>query len=161
MNRIITALFIYLTSQTIYAEDFKVLDLTPYTIQSDTPWIQVITDQGQWYEFYYQRLLGCPGIYPTASASAEADPCALPAPSIDFETQKVVVGGLGAKPSSAFSILISNVYLTNEGEQAINVIDYEECLGLTVIDYPMAAVVISNTGRPVQVNVEQAMKQCD
>lgn len=160
MNRIITALFIYLSSQTLlYAEDFKVLDLTSYAIQSDTPWFQVITDEDQWYEFYYQTLLDCPGVYPTASA--ESDPCALPAPYVDFETQKVVVGGLGAKPSTAFSILISNVYLTDAGEQVINVVDYEDCLGLTIIDYPMAAVVIPNTGHPLQVNVEQAKRQCD
>ncbi len=154
----ISALSIYLISQNLSAEDFRVLDLGPYTVESGAPWIQIITDQDQWYEFYYQRLLDCPSI--NASETLEPDPCALPEPSVDFETEMVVVGGLGAKPTSDFKILISHVSLSDIGEQVIQVVDIEPCLGLTVIDYPMAAVVISNTSRPIHVNVEYAKEKC-
>jgi hypothetical protein len=158
--RISTAILIYLTSLTASAEEFRVLDLAPYSIQSDTPWMQVITDREQWLNFYYARLLGCPTVYPTA-IPPETDPCALPEPLIDFETQQVVVGGLGAKPSTAYSLLISGVSISEDGQEVIQVIDYERCLGLTVIDYPMAAVVVSNTGLPIRVNVVEAREKCE
>jgi hypothetical protein len=82
-----------------------------------------------------------------------------PAPVIDFETQQVVVGGVGAKPSTGYSILIAGVNRM-ASEYVVQAIDFEHCLGLTIIAYPIAGVVIPKTDLPVKVHLQQARAVC-
>jgi hypothetical protein len=156
--RIFLAVAVSLLSQQIQADDFRVLDLKLYTIANEHPWIEIISDQTRWEEFYFEQLLGCNPVYPLLTDGI--DPCIAEAPAVDFETEQVVVGGLGSKPSTAYDILVTSVESYTD-EQRITVVDYAWCVGLAVIDYPMAAVVVPRTDNPVSVHVEQGAAICE
>jgi hypothetical protein len=156
--RIILAVAASLISQHIQADDFRILDLKRYTITNENPWVEIISDQTRWEEFYFEQLLGCNQVHPLLTDGI--DPCIAEAPAVDFETEQVVVGGLGAKPSTAYEILVTSVENYTD-EQRITVVDYARCVGLAVIDYPMASVVVPRTDNPISVHVEQGAATCE
>lgn len=158
ISRIVFALAISLLSHQTKADDYRVLDFKHYTIANEHPWIEIITDQTRWETFYFEQLLGCIVAYPFLDDGI--DPCIAEAPAVDFETEQVVVGGLGSKPSTAYDILVTSVESLTD-EQRITVVDYAWCVGLAVIDYPMAAVVVPKTDNPVSVYVEQGAAICE
>ncbi len=158
MPNMIVAATICLFSQQSQADDFRVLDLGSSEITNNHPWMEIIADQASWEEFYFERLLQCQ--VANTSLVDENSPCYGQAPTVDFETEQVVVGGLGSKPSTAYDILVSSVDSTTD-EQRITVIDFNWCVGLTIIDYPTAAVVVPRTEKPVSVYVEQGAAICE
>lgn len=155
---IIVAAAVCLFSQQGQADDYRVLDLGSSTIASEHPWIEIIADRTSWEAFYFEQLLQCQVAFP--SLVDENSPCNAQAPAVDFETEQVVVGGLGSKPSTAYDILVTSVDSSTD-EQRITVLDFTWCVGLTVIDYPMAAVVVPRTEKPVSVYVEQGTAICE
>ncbi len=156
---IISALLATSFLQPLLADEFRVLDLGSNTRSIEHPWIRVIEDQSEWQEVYYHQIHDCPYMDFLVPVD-ENDPCYQPEPEVDFETSQVIVGGLGVKPSTAHQILVSQVDSSGEQHQ-VTVLDYEGCVGLTVLHYPIAALVIENTGKPVQVQVEPATAICD
>jgi hypothetical protein len=158
ISRILVAAAVSLLCQQIHADDFRVLDFKLYTVANEHPWMEIISDQTRWEAFYFEQLLGC---NQASSLLADGvDPCIAEAPVVDFETEQVVVGGLGSKPSTAYDILVSSVD-SSTNEQRITVVDYAWCVGLAVIDYPMAAVVVPKTDKPISVYVEQGAAICE
>jgi hypothetical protein len=156
---LLTALLSYGFLSPLHADEFRVLDLGSATQGIDHPWIRVIGDQNDWQEVYYHQIHDCPYADFLVPID-ENDPCNQAAPEVDFETSQVVVGGLGVKPSTAHQLLVSQV--DSSGQQhRITVLDYEGCVGLTVLHYPIAALVIEKTEKPIQVQVEQASALCE
>jgi hypothetical protein len=157
ISKMIATIVVSLFAQQIQADDYRVLDLGHNSIDNEHPWLEVITDQTRWEVFYYDDLLGCSVFYPTIVDGD--DPCSAPAPAVDFTTEQVVVGGLGVKPSTAYEILVSSVDSSGD-EHRITIIDFAWCVGLTVLDYPMAAIAVPRTEKPTRVYVEYGEASC-
>jgi hypothetical protein len=158
ISKMIAAAAVCLFSLQIQADDYRVLDLKQNRITHKYPWFEVITDQTHWERFYFEQLLGCNQFYPFLVDGN--DPCTADAPLVDFETEQVVVGGPGAKPSSAYSIHVIDVDSSTD-EQRITVLEYARCIGLAVITYPIEAVVVPRTDKPISLHVEQGAAVCE
>jgi hypothetical protein len=139
----------------VKADQFTLLDLGGATIESDESWITEITEQSQWETFYRDQIIQCEEIT-VDPAPVDQDACDVIPPAVDFEKNKLYIGGLGAMPSSSYSILISNVD-TSEVEQQISVVIMDWGVGLPVINYPIAAVVVPKTDKPAKFVINEAM----
>ncbi|MCG7989850.1 MAG: hypothetical protein JAZ20_18050 [Candidatus Thiodiazotropha weberae] len=147
------------------AGDFKVLELQ-YIMPHEYPWVNVITTEADWGNFYYNELLPANGIncvFPTETPVKQDDPCLTGPPDVDFKTSQIVVGGLGLKPSSDFQAMVADVDTTQSTDLVINIIDGappDECILLPVVSLEMMTLVIEKSDKPVKVNVHNATLHC-
>jgi hypothetical protein len=141
-------------AQPAKADDFTMLDLGGASVVSDSPWVTEITGRTQWEAFFYGLMRDCQEITVDPAPVTGPD-CNRMAPVVDFETHKVYVGGLGAMPSTANSILISSVDSSGD-EQRINVVTMDWGVELTVIDYPTVAFSVPKTDKPVKFIINEA-----
>ncbi|MCG7894832.1 MAG: hypothetical protein AB2718_13055 [Candidatus Thiodiazotropha taylori] len=150
----------------IQAGDFKVLQLQ-YIMPHEYPWVNVITTEADWGNFYYNELLPANGInchFPTESPFEQDNPCLTGPPDVNFKTSQVIVGGLGLKPSSGFQAMVADVDTTQPTDLVVNIIDgapSDECILLPVISLEMMTLVVEKSDKPVKVNVQNATLHCE
>ena len=150
----------------IQAGEFEVLELQ-YIMPHEYPWVNVITTEADWGNFYYNELLPANGIncvFPSDTPYEQDDPCLSGPPDVDFHTSQVVVGGLGLKPSSGYQAIVSDVDTTHSTDLVINIFDgtpSDECVLLPVVSLEMMTLVIEKSDKPVKVNVHNATLHCD
>lgn len=166
MNKIkLVAVFLFLLfTLRVDAEDFKVFDLK-YTMPIDTPWTRVITNAVDWQKIYIE-LLAVNGIDPSTICNpgifVPAD-CLPPPPIVDFDRYQIVIGGLGIRYNGSSNIVVSDVDARYGSTMKIRVIDLnpsDECFVTTVINYPMFAIAVPVSEKPVLVSVKNATLNC-
>jgi hypothetical protein len=151
----ISTIILCLATFQVHADHFRVLDFDSSSVINELPWATVITDQLEWENFYYQEILGCDGSTPIDGE----DPCLADPPVVDFDSHQVIVGGPGAKPSSDYQVLVSNVD-SSGSTLHIHITEVAPCLGLTVIDYPITGIVVEKTDKPLSFSLQSASMDC-
>ena len=127
----------------------------PYEPRYEQPWGELITTQEQWQAFYTKNF----------TDFAKNPPQSITAPSIDFGTYRVVVGGLGSKTGFAFSVVVNRISEA-ENEIYLEVLDVgwgltEQACGAPQIQtYPYLAVLVKKSDKPIKVNVVRAVTGC-
>lgn len=166
MNKIkLVAVFaLLLFTLRAHAEDFIVFDLK-YTMPIDTPWTRVITNDADWQNIYFE-LLAVNGIDPTTICHpyffSPAD-CSPPPPIVDFDRYQIVIAGLGIRYNGSSNIFVSDVDATYGSTMKIRVIDLnpsDECFVTTVINYPMLAIAVPVSEKPIRLSVKNATLNC-
>lgn len=119
-------------------------------------WAEVITTQEQWQAFYTKNFTG--GLIDP--------PRTITAPSIDFNSYRVVVGGLGLKPTGGYSLAVGGVFeLSNEiYMDVLDVslgLDGQPCVVTMGLTYPYIALLLKKSDKPIRVRVVKAMTGCN
>jgi len=158
-NNKLSILFLFLTAlncQTALAyESFSHTTLLlAHEPQNAEPWSKVITTQEGWESFFYSTLAAA--TYPVGESPE--------APVLDFENYQVITGGLGAKPSSGYSLAVEKVIET-DNEMYINIISTSpsssgECSYLTVITYPTVTIQVKKTDKEIKYTITPATSGC-
>ena len=127
----------------------------PSQPQNTQPWAEIITTQEQWQAFYTRNFNGNPN----------APLLTITAPSIDFSSYRVVVGGLGIKSNSNYSLTVNHI-IEASNEIFMEVLDLgsglsgQGCGGNALASFPYVAVLIRKTDKPITVKVLRAIKEC-
>lgn len=124
-----------------------VMDL-PGRLERTEPWVKIIKTHEEWAQLYDELTL----------VVGEPDPL----PVIDFENFQLIVGGIGARSTGGNSLLVQGIY-ESDHDITIYILDVTpgaHCAAIAVIDYPMAAFLIRETGKPLNFYVQRAQKDC-
>lgn len=131
-------------------DSYLVINL-PYAPKKVEPWYQIIRSQEEWQAFYAKTAYE----YITPIKAVEA-------PIVDFKNYQLLVGGLGAKPTNGYSLVIEQVTDAVDG-LSISVLDVSltsGCVAGAVISYPYAAVLLKKTDKPLRFELSKAVKAC-
>jgi hypothetical protein len=146
------------------ADDFRVLDLE-YNMPLEFPWMRVISSDLEWWDFYTDmiaaQIIELEDI--CDPDSLDLDECEPPPPPVDFEHQQIILGGLGVRLQGASKIVVSGVDSISDDQLNINVLDINpslECVTTAVISYPMVAIAIDRSDKPINITVEEATLNC-
>lgn len=127
--------------------------LLPHEPQNSEPWVKVMTTQEEWESFFNSTL--SVATYPVGEAPE--------APVLDFENYQVISGGLGAKPSSGYSLAVEKVIETDH-EMYINLISMSpssDCAYLTVITYPTVTILVKKSTKELKYTITPAVSGCE
>lgn len=125
----------------------------PFELKSDQPWIKIIQTQEEWALFYNQ-LIAENLVFPD-----EAEP----APDIDFGNFQMIVGGLSVRSYIGDRLLVESIHEMDEGI-LIRVLEVRRagmCLVLPALSYPLAAILLKKSDKPVRISVTTALEKCD
>ena len=125
----------------------------PFDYQSEEPWSKIIHTQAEW-ELLYNELLD--------DNLAEGNTVDFIIPQIDFETFQVVTGGIGFRPSSAYSVSVGKVIeLSDVIHIEVFVINPGgNCSVSADVAYPSTTILIKKTDKPIQFSSSQLIFEC-
>lgn len=111
----------------------------------DTPWVEVINTKAKWEAFYLKH----------------AGPGAA-VPPIDFNTYRVVAGGLGRINAGGALIAIERAfYLGNMVYiSGMSVRPGPNCIVAQVVSWPTTAIVIPQSNQEVAVSIGKFTRDC-
>ncbi|MEW8250930.1 MAG: hypothetical protein AB2740_11870 [Candidatus Thiodiazotropha sp.] len=152
-------------SLSAYADGYRVVELGGGS-PSDIPWVRIVTNQTDW-EDLARESYATDGMSPVVLCgdTPMGIDCMEPPPAVDFETEQVVVGGLGLQPDSGHTMVVSNVFASeSSGYQYVGVTDIvpgSGCATLPVVTNPMIAIVVEKTGLPLRLGFSIATTNCE
>jgi hypothetical protein len=150
----------------VSADDYKVIDFGYYSMQKgQTPWIRFIENQLEWETFYEELLedneigrLDFCGIGPIDEAHCIEPP---PIPTVDFESNQVIAGGIGARPVEEKLVVSSVETLGDHRLISVVLLRTTETDGPTapptLYDDTMLVVEIPKSDLPISATVESAL----
>jgi hypothetical protein len=111
----------------------------------DTPWVEVIDTKAKWEAFYQKHA--APG---TA------------VPPIDFNTYRIVAGGLGKINAGGALIAIERAfYLGNQVYiSGMQVRPGANCVVAQIVTWPTTAIVIPQSNKEVAVSIGKFTRDC-
>ncbi len=144
----------YATAQTQDLFSYAAIRL-PYEPRYEQAWAELITTQEQWQAFYTKNFGGPIDL-----------PKTITAPFIDFSNFRVVVGGLGSKPTGGYSLAVGGVFeVTNEIYMDVLDVSFglngQPCGVTMAVTYPYIAVLLKKSDEPIRVRVVKAMTGCN
>ncbi len=125
----------------------------PFDRNSEEPWSEIIRTQEEWSAFYNELL----------EENAGDTVISFALPEIDFETFQLIAGGIGFRPSGAYSISVGRVIEMSEVIYIeVHVISPgENCIVTADIAYPSATILIKKTNKPIQFFSYPLIFECD
>lgn len=124
----------------------------PLEVKSEEPWVKVITTVEDWNLFYSDLL------WDGTSEPAEI----LTAPTIDFDSYQLLVGGLGLQMNGGFSVSIRKVieFPDSLWIDVLIVRPGKDCIVTMALTYPTVAVLIKKTTKPIQFSFSDLIINC-
>ncbi|MCB0173117.1 MAG: protease complex subunit PrcB family protein [Nitrosomonas sp.] len=128
-----------------------VLDL-PFDHISEEPWSKIIDNQEEWADFYLNLI----------EENAPDSVASYILPEIDFETFRVVTGGIGVRTSGGHSVSISKVVETTDAVyiEVLVIKPDGNCLVTANITYPSAAIMIRKSDKPISFSSTELTHIC-
>ena len=131
---------------------YTVLKL-PFDHRNEEPWSKIIHSQEEW-ELFYSELLD--------DNLAESNAVNFITPQIDFETFQLITGGIGFRPSGAYSVSVGKVIeLSDVIHIEVFVISPgKNCVVTADVAYPSTTILIRKTDKPIQFSSSQLIFEC-
>jgi hypothetical protein len=161
-KKIVIFLLLSMLAFSLNAAGFRVLDLN-YTMQTDVPWVKIITNQQDW-EIFYNELLTSNG-YDLWTKCAEEHKvlppvCSYPKPpKVNFNKKQIVIVGVGIRYNNVGRLVVSGVDARWRQEKiTVNLLDMDpECYLPHSVSYPMVSIVVpKQRDKEVKVIIEEA-----
>lgn len=128
-----------------------VLDL-PFDHISEEPWSKIIDNQEEWTDLYLGLI----------EENAPDFVASYILPEIDFESFRVVAGGIGVRTSGGHSVSISKVVETTDTVyiEVLVIKPGINCLVTANITYPSAAILIRKSDKQISFSSTELTQDC-
>jgi hypothetical protein len=161
----LTSVLTCIVSLSANADDFRVVTLGGSS-PSDLPWSRLITTQYDW-ETLARESYAADDVGPVVFCDQvpTSIDCVEPPPVVDFDTEQVIVGGLGLQGDSRHILAVSNVVARqSSGYQYVNIMHLVAGAGCTTVpevSNPMLAVVVQKTELPIKLSLFSTTTDCE